>query len=99
MENNERGLYKLDPACGLIYAPNAVGIIQTKDHIHKPEATEIIDGWFVFYTEQSATDYFNNSDIIMKNNFVFTKKISIFAQIKSWIKKAINHVRTTIKLC
>jgi hypothetical protein len=61
MENNERGLYKLDPACGLIFAPNRIGVIEVSDYIHLDNGAEGFDGWYKFDNEEQALEYFNIS--------------------------------------
>ena len=62
----EKGLYKLDEACGLIFAPNAVGVINVKERIKKKESTEIKDGWRVFYTREAALKYYQIDEQINK---------------------------------
>lgn len=57
---NEKGLYKHDEVRGLLFAQVKIGTtINVKEHINKPEATEIKDGWRVFYTHESALKYYN----------------------------------------
>lgn len=59
-----KALYKRVSEYEMIAAVNAVtypngNVIIVPDHIHKPEGEEIQDGWFVFYSEEKAREFFN----------------------------------------
>jgi len=63
-----KGLYKKENnqlvfAANAIYFPD-VTVVQVKKHIEKPEQTEIIEGWHVFYSRQAALDFFGISEVV-----------------------------------
>jgi hypothetical protein len=65
-----KGLYKnengqLMMAANAIHYPDGT-VIQVKEHIEKPEATEIKDEWRVFYTREAALKYFGIDETINK---------------------------------
>lgn len=69
-----KGLYKAAEDGQLMMALNAIyfpdndnTVIQVKEHIEKPEATEIHDGWHVFYSRQAALDFFQIVDPVISN--------------------------------
>lgn len=63
------GLYKningqLMSAANAIHFPDET-VINVKEHIDKPETTEIHDGWHLFYSRQAALDFFQIVDPVL----------------------------------
>jgi hypothetical protein len=66
-----KALYKenngqLMMAANAIHFPDET-VINVKEHIDKPEGTDVFDGWHVFYSRQAALDFFQIVDPVISN--------------------------------